>query len=39
MKYLVREFLPSESNPKNVLFPVLVKSVFKAPVPEYRNDI
>lgn len=34
-KYLFTELYPSFNDPANVRFPVLVKSVFKAGVPEY----
>ena len=36
MKYLMTALFPSSIAPALLLFPVLVKSVFKAPVPEYN---
>ena len=39
IKYLYTECDASFNNPKKVLLPVLVKSVFNAGVPEYNNDI
>ena len=35
LKYLINERLPSSRTPCLVLLPVLVKSVLRAPVPDY----
>ena len=39
LRYRITEFQPSSSKPCRVLFPVRVKSVFSAPVPEYAIEM